>query len=140
LSFGMETYRHDLGNDLLQLTLFCRKADRAIASSADLSVDELHCLVALHEGRGGRVKSLYERLGFSPTKMSKIFHSLEQRGYLNRTLQAADRRVEEVTLTDSGMKAAEDILSISDQVAKEAFLTLSRHGGPLFSYLARTES
>jgi DNA-binding MarR family transcriptional regulator len=133
---GMEKTHVELGKDLLQLTLLCRNVDRMIAASADLSVDELHCLVVLNDCKPCRVKDLYEVLGFSATKTSKVFHSLEGRGYLRRELQQSDRRLEEVMLTEAGAKAAQRILVISNQVARQSFVSISKNGGPLFSYLA----
>jgi DNA-binding MarR family transcriptional regulator len=134
----MDRPQDNLGRDLLNLTLTCRKADRRIALSADMSVDELHCLIALHGESQLPVKELYETLGLSSTRMSKIFHSLEERGYLKRTSLQADRRKEEVALTEAGRQLARIVLSASSQVARELFPSLSKYGGPLFSYMAYT--
>ena len=109
------------GAELLRLTLLCRKIDKQLATSASLSVDELHCLGVLYLERPSCVKKLNELLGHSATRTSKILRSLERRGYVVRSLHLMDRRMEQVTLTEEGQRAAESVLSVSSEAVRKLF-------------------
>jgi DNA-binding MarR family transcriptional regulator len=107
------------GAELLELTLLCRKIDKQLASSTSLSVDELHCLSMLYLERPTCVKKLNELLGLSATRTSKILRTLERRGYVVRSLHLQDRRMEQVTLTEEGQRAAENVLSVSGETVRK---------------------
>lgn len=109
------------GAELLRLTLLCRKIDKQLATSASLSVDELHCLGVLYLERPSCVKKLNELLGHSAPRTSKILRSLEHRGYVVRSLHLMDRRMEQVTLTEDGQRAAETVLSVSSDAVRKLF-------------------
>jgi DNA-binding MarR family transcriptional regulator len=109
--------------ELLRLTLLCRRIDRQLATSASLSVDELHCLGVLYLERPNCVKKLNELLGLTATRTSKILRSLEGRGFVIRSLHLVDRRMEQITLTEEGQRAAENVLSISSETVKKLFVS-----------------
>jgi DNA-binding MarR family transcriptional regulator len=109
------------GAELLRLTLLCRKIDKQLATSASLSVDELHCLGVLYLERPSCVKKLNELLGHSAPRTSKILRSLERRGYVVRSLHLIDRRMEQVSLTEDGQRAAETVLSVSSDAVRKLF-------------------
>jgi DNA-binding MarR family transcriptional regulator len=107
------------GRNVLELSLACCRVTRRIASSLDLSVEELYALFVLATRRPKSVKELTRNLEVRDSRTSKILHSLEQRGHITRTLSLADRRVEEVVLTSRGICVAGEILAAAEAMAAE---------------------
>ncbi len=88
----------------------------------------MHCLSALFTDRPQSVKRLSELISASPTQTSKILKSLELEGYLSRTMDPADRRKEQVVLTESGTRAVQEILSLFTEVGGQLSGTWRREG------------
>lgn len=107
----MENPNSEVGAELLRLTLACRNADKLTAARVGLTVDEMHFLSALYLDRPTCVRELSERLQISATRASKILHSLEQRGLVVRALHPSNRRMEQVSLTEEGLRIAENIVA-----------------------------
>ncbi len=84
-----------------------------------MTIDEMHCLCALFSERPPSVSRLSELINVSPTRASKILKDLEQNGLVSRRADAADRRREQVALTESGGQAAVRILSLFQEVGTE---------------------
>jgi DNA-binding MarR family transcriptional regulator len=126
------------GVELLRLTRRCRGIDKYVSSSAGLTIDEMHCLSALLFEQPPSVKRLSELINVNPTRASKLLKELELRGFVSRTLQTADRRREQVALTESGTKAARAILSLFAEVGNELLGSWRRELATDFSWLAHT--
>jgi DNA-binding MarR family transcriptional regulator len=58
-------------------------------------------------------------LDLSPAAMTKRLDNLEQDGYLRRSHDNADRRRVLITLTEAGMRAWENTISLQDRVERE---------------------
>lgn len=99
---------------LLRTTLKCHRIAKELAADVGLSVNELHCLMQLHIEKPCCVRKLTDVLGLRGTSISKLLRSLEEHGYIERSLDAIDRRMERVTLTVDGVKVAEQVLTISE--------------------------
>ncbi len=127
----MESARPDVASEMLRLSLLCRKADRLIAQSIGLSVDEMHCVYLLNSEKPTCVKYLIELLGVSSTRTSKILRSLEQQGCVTRTLLQSDRRMEQVTLTSKGLEVTRRLLSISSELGRQIVGVTSTAGQSL---------
>ena len=117
----MESIKVKSGAQLLSLSLVCRKADRDIASASGLTVDQVHCIQVLYFEKPQCVGDLCEALGVSPSRTSKILRSLEEHGYITRSLQDADRRKERVSLTEAGMKIAETAVNWAGELSGRIF-------------------
>lgn len=115
----MEDSEPRLGIELVRLTRQCRSIDKYVSSSASLSVDEMHCLSALHTEHPTSIKRLYELINVSPSRASKILKHLEQRGLVTRSSDLADHRRGQVMLTDAGARAVQNILSHFTEVGSE---------------------
>ena len=105
--------------ELLKLARHCHGIDKYVSSSVGLSIDEMHCLSALFTDRPPSVKRLSELISVTPTRASQILRSLEQRQFVSRTLDAADRRKEVVDLTESGRRTVDTILQLFSEVGSE---------------------
>jgi DNA-binding MarR family transcriptional regulator len=108
------------GRRLLDLILFCRKSCKDLARWSELSVEEFLCLGLLYVHPPASVKELSRSLGVNASQTSRILRTLENKGLISRSLNVADRRVEDVTLTPRGLRVVERLLDHAEDVAMEA--------------------
>lgn len=109
---------------LLRLTLVSQKIARCLAGDAGLTVSGFHCMMQLHLAKPCCVRKLTEILGIGPTSTSKLLRSLDHKGWLTRTHNPTDRRMEQVTLTVQGMEIVEQIMTRADAFAQEMIAQL----------------
>lgn len=108
---------HVHGEVLLRLTLIAQRLVRCLASDANMTVGEFHCIMQLYLERPCCVRKLADTLGIGATSTSKILRSLDNNGWIVRRLDVTDRRMERVTLTAQGTDVAHRILLAADQAA-----------------------
>jgi len=123
------------GVELLRLTRRCRGIDKYVSSRAELTVDEMHCLSVLYSDHPPSVKRLSELINVSSTRSSKLLKDLEEREFVPRTLDADDRRKEQVVLTDRGVKAVETIVSLYSEIGSELLTSWRSELAADFSWL-----
>ncbi|MBI5474291.1 MAG: MarR family transcriptional regulator [Ignavibacteriae bacterium] len=109
----MEDNSAQTGAGIADLLLKCHQLERELAGSADLSVDEFHCLSQLYLRAPSSAKELCDLLGVHPSRASKLLNDLEKRGYVARALGLSDKRRERITLTSEGVVAARSLLQSS---------------------------
>jgi DNA-binding MarR family transcriptional regulator len=63
---------------------------------------------------------LSRSLGVNASQISRIPRTLEEKGLISRSLNVADRRVEDVTLTPRGLRVVEKLLDHAETVAEHA--------------------
>lgn len=115
----------ELGRRLLDLILFCRKSCKDLARWSELTVEEFLCLGLLYVHPPASVKELSRSLGVNASQTSRILRTLEDKGLISRSLNIADRRVEDVALTPRGLRIVEKLLHSAEEVAEQA-TTLER--------------
>jgi DNA-binding MarR family transcriptional regulator len=133
----MEQAEPTFGADLLRLTRRCRGIDKYVASRAQLTIDELHCLSVLFSDHPASVKRLSELINVSTTRASKILKDLEQRGLLSRSPDAEDRRKEQVLLTDVGSTTVKRIISFYTEIGSELLTSWRQELAQDFSWLLK---
>jgi len=104
--------------DFVRLTLVTQKIARCLASDAGLSLHEFHCMMQLHLEKPCCVRKLTEILGIGGTSTSKLLRSLDKRGWITRTLDPTDRRMEHVALTPQGAEVIQRMLGAADTAAR----------------------
>lgn len=102
---------------LLRLTLVTQKIARCLAGDAGLTVSEFHCMMQLHLEKPCCVRDLTAVLGIGATSTSKLLRSLDRKGWIIRTLDDADRRMEIIRLSDAGAGVVQRILEAADRAA-----------------------
>jgi DNA-binding MarR family transcriptional regulator len=112
----MENSSPDRGKVLIDLLLKSHRVAKTLALSTQLPLDELYCLTLIHFERPACVKVLSALLGVRGPRTSKLLSSLEQKGYLRRTLNAVDHRMEEVSLTEEGIEAVHVLIKRSAEL------------------------
>jgi len=113
---------YGLSNNLPRLLReFSRDFERRIYESlADKGYPDIrasHSAVFANLGMGAvRVTELAERAQVTQQAMGKMLKELERMGYVTRNIDAGDKRAKEITLTELGVKLAQDSLDVYDQV------------------------
>jgi DNA-binding MarR family transcriptional regulator len=92
------------------------------ASLADLklSAAEINALANLGEGGTLSVRQLSEQTGTRASTLTGLLDRLENRGYVNRELDPADRRSFRLPLTEAGQATAARVLAAIADLERDA--------------------
>lgn len=91
----------------------------------NLTAAEINALANL-AGRGAlNVRELSAETGTRASTLTGVLDRLENRGYLNRELDASDRRSFRLPLTEAGQAAAERIQAAVSDLERDALARLS---------------
>jgi DNA-binding MarR family transcriptional regulator len=95
----------------LMLQLFFGQRDRFMALSAKHGLTPAHtkALLDLDPDQPAPMRQLATQMSCDASYVTSIVDRLEERGYVERRLSNADRRVKEVVLTLAGRQARADI-------------------------------
>jgi len=116
------TIAYRLSNNLSRLLRefsndFDRHVWRGLAGRGHPDIRPAHSAVFANLGMGAvRVTELAERAQVTQQAMGKMLRELERMGYVTRNIDAGDKRAKEITLTELGVKLAQDSLDVYDQV------------------------
>ena len=83
----------------------------AALADLNLSAAEINALANLGEGETLNVRQLSERTGTRASTLTGLLDRLENRGYVARELDPADRRSFRLPLTESGQTVAARVLA-----------------------------
>src|SRR5580658_3018553 len=97
------------------------------AALADLSLSaaEINALANLGDEGTVNVRQLTDRTGTRASTLTGVLDRLENRGYLTRELDPADRRSFRLPLTDAGQAVAGRVLAAVTNLEREALGRLS---------------
>ena len=97
------------------------------ASLADLNLSaaEINALANLGSGGTPNVRQLSERTGTRASTLTGLLDRLENRGYLTRELDPADRRSFRLPLTEVGQAVATRVLTAIADLERDALSRLS---------------
>jgi len=91
----------------------------------NLSAAEINALANLGEGGTLNIRELSERTGTRASTLTGLLDRLENRGYLARELDPADRRSFRLPLTERGQAAATRVLTAIAGLEHDALSRLS---------------
>jgi MarR family transcriptional regulator, organic hydroperoxide resistance regulator len=91
----------------------------------NLSAAEINTLANLGEGGTLNIRELSERTGTRASTLTGLLDRLENRGYLARELDPADRRSFRLPLTEAGKAAATRVLTAIADLERDALSRLS---------------
>jgi MarR family transcriptional regulator, organic hydroperoxide resistance regulator len=97
----------------------------AALAAEDLSAAEINALANLGEGGTLSVRELSDRTGSRASTVTGILDRLENRGYLTRELDPADRRSFRLPLTEAGQAVAARVLTAIADLERDALAGLS---------------
>ena len=97
------------------------------AALADLSLNaaEINALANLGDGGTVNVRQLSDRTGTRASTLTGVLDRLENRGYLTRELDPADRRSFRLPLTEAGQAVADRVLAAVANLERDALGRLS---------------
>ena len=97
------------------------------AALADLNLSgaEINALANLGDGGTLNVRQLSERTGTRSSTLTGLLDRLENRGYLTRELDLADRRSFRLPLTEAGQAVATQVLTAIADLESDALSGLS---------------
>ena len=96
----------------------------AALSDLNLSAAEINALANLGEGGTLSVRQLSERTGTRASTLTGLLDRLENRGYLVREVDPADRRSFRLPLTDQGREVAARALAAIADLERAALVRL----------------
>ena len=96
----------------------------AALSDLNLSAAEINALANLGEGGTLSVRQLSERAGTRASTLTGLLDRLENRGYLVREVDPADRRSFRLPLTDQGREVAARALAAITDLERAALARL----------------
>ena len=96
----------------------------AALADLKLSAAEINALANLGEGGTLNVSQLSERTGTRASTLTGLLDRLENRGYLVRELDSADRRSFRLPLTESGQAVAARVLAAITDLERDALSRL----------------
>lgn len=103
---------------------FSRDLDRRVTHKlrerghTDISLS--HQIVFSNLGLGStRVTELADRAQITQQAMGKTLRELEQLGYLQRAVDATDRRARAISMTEKGLQLVEDAVEVVEEIREE---------------------
>jgi DNA-binding MarR family transcriptional regulator len=97
----------------------------AALADLNLSAAEINALANLGEGGALSIRQLSERTGTRASTLTGLLDRLENRGYVTRELDPADRRSFRLPLTEAGQAVATRVLTAIADLEREALSGLS---------------
>jgi DNA-binding MarR family transcriptional regulator len=91
----------------------------------NLTAAEINALANLGDGGTLNVRELSERTGSRASTLTGILDRLENRGYLTRELDPADRRSFRLPLTEAGQAVAARVLAAIDGLERDTLARMS---------------
>lgn len=73
-----------------------------MAAEHDTTVSSAFVLLAINEEDGTPVTQIAPRIGMEPNSLSRVLKSMEEKGFIYRKKNKADKRMAYVCLTDEG--------------------------------------
>ena len=96
----------------------------AALADLNLSAAEINALANLGEGGTLSIRQLSEQTGTRASTLTSLLDRLENRGYLARELDPADRRSFRLPLTKAGQAAAAQVLAAIADLERSALSRL----------------
>ena len=97
----------------------------AALADLNLSAAEINALANLGGGGTVNVRQLSEKTGTRASTLTGLLDRLENRGYLTRELDPADRRSFRLPLTEAGQTVAARVLAVVADLERSALARLS---------------
>lgn len=122
----------------LELLAGCQEEEERLAARFHASVAEIRTFRMFRYEQRKTVKALLGGMGISGSRLSRILESLEEQGYITRSIDPEDRRSIDVCLTPKGSAFARTLEEQYQQVHERLLLDVpERLHGPLAEGLER---
>lgn len=111
---------NDILVNLFNMVLELEEQAVTESSSKDLSITEIHTLVAIGKGRPKTMTHVANLLGIKVSTLTIAINKLVKKGYVERLRDEQDRRIVRIHLTESGMEAVAAHESFHENMIEEA--------------------
>ena len=98
----------------------------AVFASQNISFQHWVVLMHLRDGVAMTTASLCTELRHDSGAMTRLIDQLEERGFVGRRRQSADRRVIDLELTPAGLKMAESLIPLAVDTLNGALSTFTK--------------
>ncbi len=78
--------------------------EKQFAESAGITINEGALLCCMKDGQPKSANELADFIGLSGSRVSRIIHAMEDKGFISREIGVLDKRQMIFTLTDAGNK------------------------------------
>jgi DNA-binding MarR family transcriptional regulator len=129
-----EAFVPNLGTQMSAIACLCNRIVTAVRKPYDLSVSEFHALLTIKTRHPSCVSSLTEWMEMDKTRMSKVLRSLEDRGYIERSTDQEDHRIDHIHLTEAGTQLAHALLFRLDEAGKALVTGVSEQERSAFAH------
>lgn len=101
--------------------------EKQFAEKAGITINEGALLCCMKDGKPKSANELCDFIGLSGSRVSRIIHAMEEKGFILREIGVSDKRQMIFTLTDTGRKKISemqgfniDVHSLIDKLASIA--------------------
>tara|TARA_R110001599_G_scaffold353866_1_gene600938 strand:+ start:62502 stop:63014 length:513 start_codon:yes stop_codon:yes gene_type:complete len=99
---------------------FDRRVTRKLRERGHTAISLSHQIVFSNLGLGtSRVTELADRAQITQQAMGKTLRELENLGYLERAVDATDRRARAISMTEQGLQLVEDAVEVIEEIRAE---------------------
>lgn len=123
---------NDILVNLFNLVLELEEQAVKESSADDLSITEIHTLVAIGKGRPRTMTHVANLLGINVSTLTTAVNKLVKKGYVERLRDEDDRRIVRIHLTEDGIEAVRAHESFHDEMIGEALSHISEEELPKF--------
>lgn len=102
-NFKTENFAKNIASLTVDMEKVCRTKETYFCNKINITPVELKCLRYLLDHSFPQVKELALNMGLTAARVTNLLNSLENKGYVKRTISKEDRRVIKAKLTDEGM-------------------------------------
>ena len=85
--------------------------EKEFADKNGITINEGMILCCLKDGSSKSANELCGFIGLSNSRVSRVINSVEEKGYITRSMGVTDKRQMIFTLTDSGKEKVKEMLS-----------------------------
>lgn len=115
---------NDILGNLFQMVLKLEEEAVKESTSADLSITEIHTLVAVGTGRARTMTHVANILGIRVSTLTAAINKLVKKGYVKRRRDDEDRRIVKIQLTEKGVLAVTAHEDFHEAMVSEAIASV----------------
>jgi DNA-binding MarR family transcriptional regulator len=109
IDVNLEEYAKSIAQLTFEMEKVCRTKEVLFCKSIDLTPIEFRCLRFLINNNFAQVKDLASNMDLTPSRVTTLLNSLEEKNYVKRDISNEDRRIIKVSLTSNGVEYTKNI-------------------------------
>jgi len=98
----------------------------AVFASQSITFQQWIVLMHLRDGIATTIAGLCQEIRYDSGAMTRLIDQLEERGFIERQRQSADRRVVDLALTPAGRKMVESLVPLTVDTLNDALTGLTK--------------